>query len=114
METARSFGNYDLALALADIIDNSITAGAKNIYIEANFDIDKISISDDGHGMTRDELIVAMRIGSKILAQFFCTGDSTNTLPGDLCRRVCHLHGLVFLAVGFCSTVVWEQLLQCC
>ena len=39
METARSFGNYDLALALADIIDNSITAGAKNIYIEANFEI---------------------------------------------------------------------------
>lgn len=65
METARSFGNYDLALALADIIDNSITAGAKNIYIEANFDTDKISISDDGHGMTREELIVAMRIGSK-------------------------------------------------
>ena len=65
MESTRSFGNYDLALALADIIDNSITAGAKNIHIHANFDDDEIRISDDGSGMTREELIVAMRIGSK-------------------------------------------------
>ena len=65
METARSFGNYDLALALADIIDNSISANARNIYIEASFDADEIRISDDGFGMNSDELRVAMRIGSK-------------------------------------------------
>ena len=65
MQTARSFGNYDLALALADIIDNSITAGAENIYIDASFDDDEIRIRDDGCGMSREDLITAMRIGSK-------------------------------------------------
>ena len=33
MMSARSFGNYDLAGALADLIDNSIKAEAKNIWI---------------------------------------------------------------------------------
>ena len=33
MATARSFGNYDLAAALADLVDNSIQAKAKNISI---------------------------------------------------------------------------------
>lgn len=65
METARSFGNYDLAFALADIIDNSITAGATIIRIEANFDEGEIRVSDNGTGMSRDELKTAMRVGSK-------------------------------------------------
>ena len=65
METARSFGNYDLAFALADIIDNSITAGATCIRIEANFDEDEIRVSDNGTGMSLDELRTAMRVGSK-------------------------------------------------
>jgi len=42
MATARSFGNYDLAAALADLIDNSIRAAAKKITIsfepEKSFD----------------------------------------------------------------------------
>ena len=33
MATARSFGNYDLAAALADLIDNSIRAEAKKVSI---------------------------------------------------------------------------------
>ena len=37
METARSFGNYDLQSALADLIDNSITAKCKTIEIECNW-----------------------------------------------------------------------------
>lgn len=65
METARSFGNYDLAFALADLIDNSITAGAKNIEIHTSFEMDEIRIIDDGCGMSRDDLILAMRLGSK-------------------------------------------------
>ena len=65
METARSFGNYDLALALADLIDNSITAGAKNIHIEANLHHDTVRVVDDGRGMSEEELISAMRMGSK-------------------------------------------------
>ena len=65
METARSFGNYDLASALADLIDNSITAGARNIDIIAEFEKDEIRIIDDRKGITQSELIRAMRLGSQ-------------------------------------------------
>ena len=65
METARSFGNYDLALALADIVDNSITAGASEINIEASFERNEIRISDNGSGMNEETLVAAMRLGSK-------------------------------------------------
>jgi hypothetical protein len=59
---------YDLNSAVADILDNSISRGkAKNIYV--NFNKDKkgnyrLSISDDGIGMTSKSLEEAMRIGS--------------------------------------------------
>ena len=66
METARSFGNYDLASALADLIDNSITAGARNIEIIAEFEKDEIRIVDDGKGITQAELIRAKRLEAKI------------------------------------------------
>ena len=66
MATARSFGNYDLAAALADLIDNSIRAEAKKIIIsfepEENDVI--VRIRDDGLGMSKDELIHAMRPAS--------------------------------------------------
>lgn len=66
MATARSFGNYDLAAALADLIDNSIRAAAKKISIsfqpEENDVI--VRIRDNGKGMTKDELVQAMRPAS--------------------------------------------------
>lgn len=65
MEAARSFGNYSLALSLADLIDNSITAGAKNIWVDASFEENEIRIIDDGLGMKKDELIAAMRMASR-------------------------------------------------
>lgn len=67
METARSFGNYDLALSLADIIDNSITAEASKIEIEVQFygNNSQIKILDNGLGMTTDELREAMRMASQ-------------------------------------------------
>lgn len=65
MEAARSFGNYSLALSLADLIDNSITAGADNIWIDASYEKDEIRILDDGRGMSRCELISAMRMASR-------------------------------------------------
>ena len=55
MATARSFGNYDLAAALADLIDNSIQAEAKNVWIELDpqeADV-TVRIRDDGRGMGR-------------------------------------------------------------
>lgn len=66
MATARSFGNYDLAAALADLIDNSIRAEAKKITISFEpIENDVIvRIRDNGKGMTKKELIDAMRPAS--------------------------------------------------
>jgi hypothetical protein len=58
---------YTLNSAVADVIDNSITAEATNIEVYAPPGMDEplISIIDDGHGMDLDELITNMRIGCK-------------------------------------------------
>jgi len=62
----RSFG-YNLSTAIADIIDNSISANANEIKIEYKWDGQNsfISISDNGLGMNCDELVLAMTPGSK-------------------------------------------------
>ena len=64
IETFRAIG-YSLETAVADIIDNSISAKAKNIYINRVWDGGKsvITIKDDGIGMNNEELIQAMRPG---------------------------------------------------
>jgi len=64
-ESLRAFG-YDLPTALADIIDNSITAKARNIWIDMTWAgaESRITIRDDGEGMTESELLQAMRPGS--------------------------------------------------
>ena len=66
METFRAIG-YSIETAVADIIDNSITAGAKNIWIDYDWKGSKtaLSILDDGTGMNNEQLIQAMRPGSK-------------------------------------------------
>lgn len=66
MATARCFGNYDLAAALADLIDNSIKAKATQVDI--NFEPEKsdivVRIRDDGIGMDLEALKIAMRPAS--------------------------------------------------
>ncbi len=66
MMSARSFGNYDLPGALADLIDNSIRAGAREVCLTCDFGggSPEIRIRDDGHGMTAEELRRAMRPAS--------------------------------------------------
>jgi hypothetical protein len=66
MQSLRAFG-YDLSTAIADIIDNSITAEAQNIQIdfEWNDGDPKITVLDDGLGMTKDELVKAMKPSSR-------------------------------------------------
>jgi len=66
IETFRAIG-YSLETAVADIIDNSITAGSKNIIIQRQWNGGKtiISIKDDGVGMSNEELIHAMRPGAQ-------------------------------------------------
>lgn len=65
MESTRAIG-YSIEAAIADIIDNSVSAEARRIDIDF-FPIGEafISILDDGHGMTSSELIKAMQYGSR-------------------------------------------------
>lgn len=62
----RSFG-YNLSTAIADIIDNSISASADKIDIDFLWKgkDSVISILDNGKGMNLEELIIAMTPGSK-------------------------------------------------
>ncbi|KAA0678173.1 ATP-binding protein [Azospirillum brasilense] len=80
MTSARSFGNYDLAGALADLIDNSIKAGATQVALTCLFnDGDpEVRVLDNGHGMSREELVRAMRPAS--------TNPQEERSPDDLGR----------------------------
>ena len=62
----RSFG-YNLSTAIADIVDNSISANADLVKVDYKWDGEDsfIYIIDNGNGMSLDELIVAMTPGSK-------------------------------------------------
>ena len=66
IEAMRDIG-YSFDSAVADIIDNSIAAGAQNVDLRFGWEADLpwIAIMDDGCGMTREELLEAMRPGSK-------------------------------------------------
>lgn len=79
IESMRDLG-YSLETALADIVDNSIAASAKQVDIFFESDDIEISICivDDGHGMTPDELFEAMRPGS--------ISPLEQRSPGDLGR----------------------------
>ena len=65
----RSIG-YSMPSAVADIIDNSISADAKNIDLIAPSLTDPVLfIVDDGCGMDQDELDIAMTFGGAINCQ---------------------------------------------
>ena len=61
--------NYDLETALSELVDNSIDAESDNIEITYPSKVERknselIIIKDDGKGMSKDELINAMTLGS--------------------------------------------------
>jgi len=58
---------YNFNSAIADILDNSITAGASQIFIEAlpGATCPVVTIVDNGKGMTKSELINSMRLSCK-------------------------------------------------
>lgn len=66
VESLRAFG-YELPTALADLVDNSITAKARNIWVDFHWDGETsvIAVTDDGDGMSGDRLVSAMRPGSQ-------------------------------------------------
>lgn len=80
MTSARSFGNYDLSSALADLLDNSIKARATQVDIHCvrRDGEAEVRILDDGYGMSASELGRAMRPAS--------TNPSAERAPDDLGR----------------------------
>lgn len=64
VESLRGVG-YSTATALADIVDNSISAGAGNVWITFTYSgpASTVSIIDDGNGMSAPELLRAMTLG---------------------------------------------------
>lgn len=65
IHSLRAFG-YDLGMAIADLIDNSIFAKASNIWIGYCWNDGEpwVRIMDDGRGMTEQSLVDAMTLGS--------------------------------------------------
>lgn len=95
VESLRAFG-YSLRTAIADLVDNSIAAKARNVWIYFKWygAASWVSIKDDGDGMTEDSLVKAMRPGSqspleerspKDLGRF---GLGLKTASFSQCRRL--------------------------
>ncbi|MHB8267467.1 ATP-binding protein [Bradyrhizobium sp.] len=111
IESMRDVG-YSLETALADIIDNSITAKASTIEIitDPGQSELRIGILDNGLGMTEDELFAAMRLGSRNpleqrsvldLGRF---GLGLKTASFSQCRKVTVLTRID----GKTSVAVWD------
>ena len=66
IESMRAYG-YTLPTAIADLIDNSIAADSRNVWLRFEWEGEDswISITDDGRGMSEEELVNAMRLGSR-------------------------------------------------
>lgn len=66
IEALRGLG-YSTATALADVIDNSITARADRVDVQFTWDgaSSRITVLDNGEGMNESELDLAMRLGEK-------------------------------------------------
>jgi hypothetical protein len=85
---------YDFNTAIADIVDNSIAAGATFIDVRLGADFAEnivLSVADNGEGMDEDGLINAMKYGSKrrpspkSLGKF---GLGLKTASTAFCRRL--------------------------
>jgi len=65
-DSLRDIG-YDFSSAIADLVDNSITAEATevNVVIEFDGEASRVFIADNGSGMTVNGLTEAMRFGSR-------------------------------------------------
>src|SRR3954470_10159951 len=66
IESMRAFG-YSLPTAIADLVDNSISASARaiDVLFEWNGEESTVAVIDDGIGMDADTLLAAMRLGSR-------------------------------------------------
>lgn len=61
--------NYSLSEAVADLVDNSIDAGASNVLVRlvrSDEKILRVLIIDDGRGVSAEKISTAMRVGSSV------------------------------------------------
>ena len=111
IESMRDIG-YGLETALADIIDNSITAGAKKIdlLVSPEENNAKVGILDNGQGMSEDELLIAMRPGSQNPLNSRNTSDlgrfglGLKTASFSQCRKIT----VVSRKNGKISAAIWD------
>lgn len=111
IESMRDVG-YSLETALADVIDNSITAGARNIEVlaETTGPSPLVAVVDDGCGMDAEELIEAMRLGSRSPTSARKTDDlgrfglGMKTASFSQCRRLT----VVSRRAGEVAAVRWD------
>ena len=108
LESMRSIG-YTLESALADILDNSLSANAKNIDIEFRpYDDPYLAIIDDGDGMSPSVLEQAMRHGSTNPLDKRATDDmgryglGLKTSSLSQCRRMTVISKQDSLVTGLC------------
>jgi hypothetical protein len=95
LEALRGLG-YSTATALADIIDNSISARAGRVELAFGWDgiRSHVAILDDGQGMDAQELDLAMRLGEKSPLDERTAGDlgrfglGLKTASFSQCRRL--------------------------
>lgn len=94
LESMRAIG-YDAPTAVADIVDNSITAEASRISIRFEPGRPRVvAILDDGTGMSEDQLQQAMRHGSRSPSELRPPGDlgrfglGLKTASLSQCRRL--------------------------
>jgi hypothetical protein len=95
LESLRGLG-YSTGAALADIIDNSVSAGAKEVHIDFAWHgpSSRITVLDDGRGMDDGELESAMRLGDKNPLDARATHDlgrfgmGLKTASFSQCRRL--------------------------
>ena len=110
LESMRALG-YSLESAVADLIDNSLSAKATRIGIRFSpFDDPYVAILDDGTGMLPAELTAAMRHGSQSPAQQRSDQDlgrfglGLKTASLSQCRRMT----VVSRCDGFLSGRCWD------
>jgi hypothetical protein len=95
LESLRGLG-YSTGAALADIIDNSVSAGAAEVRLDFawNGSKSRIAILDDGRGMSDAELESAMRLGDRNPLHARSAGDlgrfgmGLKTASLSQCRRL--------------------------
>lgn len=111
IESLRDIG-YTMSTAVADIVDNSLTANASHISIRVNADPDNaaVAIVDDGDGMSASELLEAMRPGSRTPTETRSMHDlgrfglGLKTASFSQCRRLT----VVTSKKGKRSIAIWD------